>query len=156
MAETKIVSPLRLQTYRDERNNTQTFQWVLGEYESQQLARWKSVIDGAEVIVQRVDTVDIVAEMYFNVTANATEGDVTLNVSDAPTMNKGAECVYGGDLAFFDITQQLWNINALQIFLNGVKQKKGEDVFFDGTNTLRFTKRLQVGDLIVIDHFQGV
>lgn len=156
MAETKIVSPLRLQTYRDERNNTQTFQWVLGEYESQQLARWKSVIDGAEVIVQRVDTVDIVAQMYFVVTANASEGNVTLHVSDSPTMDKSATCVYGGDLVCFDVTQSLWNINALQISLNGVKLKKDEDVFFDGTNTLRFVKRLQKTDWILIEHYQGV
>ena len=156
MPELKLVSPLRLQTYRDERTNTQTYQWVLSEYDSDALAKWRSVINGADVVVQEVNTVDLVAEMYFYVTTNTTAGGATLFVSDAPTLSLGGTCTYGGDDVCWDVTQELWDTNGLQIFLNGVKQVKGSDVTFSSTNNLVFSKRLQVGDYIVIDHFQGV
>ena len=171
MAEIKVVSPLRLQAYRDEKNNTQTYQWVMSEYESAQLAKWKSVINGAEVIVQEVHTVDIVGEMYFSVKTSTTAAGAILTVSQTPTLTLGGECTYGGDTETFLITDELWGINALMIFLNGVKQKKGEDVIYLGTveepdpinpsithtyAQLKFNKRLQEDDLIVIDYFRGL
>lgn len=166
MSKIKVVSPLRLQTYRDERNNTQTFQWVIGEYESSQLAKWKSVVNGAKSMVQEVHEVDIVAEMYFSVSKNTSEGGAVLKVCQVPTLTLGGECHYGGDTEWFTITEDMWGTNSLQVLLNGVRQKKGEDVFFSGLDDpdeegnratfLTFRKRLQKGDLIVIDHYRGV
>lgn len=155
MAEVTLVSPIRLQTYRDEKNNTQTYQWVLSEYEEDQLAKWKSVINGADVVVQEVSTVDVVSEMYFYVTKNTTSGNAVLATTQQPTLTYGGECTYGGDLESFDITSDIWALNALQIFINGVKQVKGTDVKFYDTNQLIITQRLQVGDYITIDYVEG-
>ncbi len=166
MANSKVVSPLRLQTFRDDRNNTQTFQWVLSEYDADQLARWKSVVAGDEVIVQEVNTVDIVGEMYFYVTKNTTAAGAVLTASQTPTLTLGGACTYGGDLVPFSIDADIFNLNAFQVLLNGVRQVKGEDVIFMGQEEesgsgesyalLKFMKRLQVGDTIVLDYYRGV
>ena len=156
----ELTSPLRLNTYRNEKENTQTFQWVLGEYEKRDLAKWKNIVSGANVVVETVEVVDLVAEMYFSVTGNTSAGNVVLFVDQIPTLSidgsPNGTCVYGGDLIPFDVTEELYETNGLIIYKNGVKQMKGTDVSFVSDNHLLFRDRLQVGDIIVIDHVQGV
>ena len=155
----ELTSPLRLNTYRNEKTNTQTFQWVLGEYENRALAKWKNVVSGANVVVETVDVVDVISEMYFSVTSNTSAGNVVLFVDQIPTLTinnkKNGTCVYGGDIMPYDITENLFNTNSLIIYKNGVKQMKGTDVSFVSENHLLFRDRLQVGDIIVLDHVNG-
>lgn len=160
MSDNNLMSPLRLQTYRNDENNTQTFQWVVSEYAANQLAKWKSVINGSEVVVQEVTVVDLIAEMFFTVTANPSAANAVLVTTNPPSIlvnnvESGA-CTYGGDITTYNVTQELYNTNSLIIYKNGVKQQKGSDVTFVSTNHLQFAARLQVGDIIVIDHVQGV
>lgn len=161
MADTEELSyPIRLNTYRDEKTHTQVFQWVVGEYDAEALAKWKSVISGKNSIVEDVNTVDLIAEMYFSVTTNTTAGGVVLFIDQAPTLTlngqPNGECVYGGDTEKFDVDEELFNTNALKIYKNGVLQMKGSDVVFVSDNHIRLADRLQVGDIIVIDHVRGV
>ena len=52
--QVEIMSPLRLSSYRDEKTNNQIFQWVVGEYEASQLAKWEDVLDGSDAITQDI------------------------------------------------------------------------------------------------------
>lgn len=155
-----LSSPLRLNTYRDEDKNTQVFQWVVGEYEAESLAKWKSVVSGANVVVEEVKVVDLIREMYFVVTSNPSTGNAVLFADDTPTITINGEldgtCTYGGDLEPYDIDRELFNTNSLKIYKNGVLQLKDADVFFVSDNHFRFTDRLQVGDVLVFDHVRGV
>lgn len=162
MAETtkiEIASPLRLNTYRNESNNTQVFQWVTGDYDAENAVRWRSVVSGANaIVVDDLETTTVV-EMYFTVTANPSEGNAVLLTENPPALYVGGAedgaCTYGGDLDSYEITSPLFNSNALLIFKNGVKQLKGIDVFFESDNHIRFRDRLQKEDVLTFDYIRG-
>lgn len=151
----EIMSPMRLSSYRDDANNNQIFQWVVGEFEKDQLAKWESILDGSSAIVQDLVNIELIKEMYFTVTKNTTAGNSILTMSDTPTLTNGGTCVRGGDLVSFDVTEDMYNLNALIIYKNGVKLVKGTDVTFVAENQIQLTTRLQVGDVIIVDHLVG-
>lgn len=163
----EIMSPMRLTTYRDEPNNNEVFQWVLGEYESNQITYWKNILDGSAAIIQDVHDMDPVKRMFFVVTKNTTDGGATLTTFNKdvpetdpsyglPTLTLGGTCTRGGDVETFDITEEIFNLNALSIYKNGSKLQPNTWVYFEGVNKLRFTNRLQVGDIILIERIVGV
>lgn len=151
----EIMSPMRLSSYRDDPNNNQIFQWVIGEFESEQLAKWESVLDGSSAITQDIVNIDLIREMYFTVTVNTTKGGAVLTMGDVPTLTEGGACVKGGDIMVFDVTESIYNLNSLIIYKNGVKLVKGTDVFFVAENQIRLASRLQVGDVIIVDQIVG-
>lgn len=151
----ELMSPLRLSSYRDDANNNQIFQWVIGEFESTQLAKWESILDGSSAVVQDVSKIETINEMYFSIIQNTTAGDSILTTTDVPELTNGGKAIRGGDVVSFDLTEDLFKLNALIIYKNGVKLVKNTDVFFVETNKIKLTTRLQVGDIIIIDHLLG-
>lgn len=156
MSDLNMMSPLRLSTYRDEKNNTQIFQWVIGEYEASQLIKWENVVNGSSAIVQDVTEPQLVKNMYFVVTKNTTSGNSVLTIGDVPELTNDGKCVRGGDIVSYDIDEELYKSNNLSIYINGVKvaDKEG-DVSFVGNNKVRIAMRLQVDDVISFDYLQG-
>lgn len=152
----EIMSPLRLSSYRDDENNNQIFQWVIGEFESSQLTHWENVLSGSTAIVTDDSEIDLIKTMYFVVTKNTTQGNSVLTMGDVPELTNGGIAVRGGDLVSYDVTQEIYDLNSLIIYKNGVKLLKGTDVTFVGTNKIQLTSRLQVGDTIVVDQIVGV
>lgn len=164
MAE--IMSPLRLTTYRDEKNNTQTFQFVLSEYENEQLSQWESIVSGATAVVQDVSEIETKAIMYFVVTENPTTETPILYISQTPKLYKeenqegtvvrveDGACVYGGDLTAYDVTEAIYNLSGLSVLKNGVvliKSGQNADVAFLETNYIKILSPLQMGDVIMIE-----
>lgn len=163
--QVEIMSPLRLSSYRDEKTNNQIFQWVIGEFEEKQLAKWDSILDGSAAITQDLVDVELIKSMHFVVTKNTTMGNSVLTTgasasggttTNPPTLTNGGECVYGGDLVPFTLTEDIYNLNALCIYKNGTKLTKGYDVFFEAENQIRLLTRLQVDDIIIIEQLVGV
>lgn len=152
----ELMSPLRLSSYRDDANNNQIFQWVVGEYESSQITKWESILDGSSAIVQDITNIELINEMYFTVTQNTTTGDSVLTMGDVPELTNNGKVVKGGDVVSFDVTADIFKLNSLIIYKNGVKLVKDLDVFFVEENKIRLTNRLQVGDVIIVDHIVGV
>lgn len=152
----EIMSPLRLSSYRDDENNNQIFQWVIGEFESSQLTHWENVLSGNTAIVTDDSEIELIKTMYFVVTKNTTQGNSVLTMGDVPELTNGGVAVRGGDLLSYDVTQEIYDLNSLIIYKNGVKLLKGTDVTFVGTNKIQLTSRLQVGDTIVVDQIVGV
>lgn len=151
----ELMSPLRLSSYRDDANNNQIFQWVVGEYESSQIKKWESILDGSSAIVQDVTNIELINEMYFTVTQNTTTGDSVLTMGDVPELTNNGKAVKGGDVVSFDVTEDIYKLNSLIIYKNGVKLVKDFDVFFVEENKIKLTNRLQVGDVIIVDHIVG-
>lgn len=151
----ELMSPLRLSSYRDDANNNQIFQWVVGEYESPQIKKWESILDGSSAIVQDVTNIELINEMYFTVTQNTTTGDSVLTMGDVPELTNNGKAVKGGDVVSFDVTEDIYKLNSLIIYKNGVKLVKDFDVFFVEENKIKLTNRLQVGDVIIVDHIVG-
>ena len=164
MAE--IMSPLRLTTYRDEKNNTQTFQFVLSEYEEEQLSQWESIVSGTSAVVQDVAEIDTKAIMYFSVTKNPTTETPILFISQLPKLYKEVSengettkvedgaCVYGGDLESYDVTSSIYYLSGVSILKNGavlIKTGQNADVAFLETNYIKILSPLQVGDVIMIE-----
>lgn len=152
----EIMSPLRLSSYRDDENNNQIFQWVIGEFESSQLTHWENVLSGNTAIVTDDSEIELIKTMYFVVTKNTTQGNSVLTMGDVPELTNGGVAVRGGDLLSYDVTQEIYDLNSLIIYKNGVKLLKGTDVTFVDTNKIQLTSRLQVGDTIVVDQIVGV
>lgn len=152
----ELMSPLRLSSYRDEANNNQIFQWVVGEFEASQLKKWDSILDGSAAIVQDITNIELINEMYFTVTQNTTTGDSILTMGDVPELTNNGKAVKGGDVVSFDVTADIFKLNSLIIYKNGVKLVKDLDVFFVEENKIKLTNRLQVGDVIIVDHIVGV
>ena len=152
----ELMSPLRLSSYRDDANNNQIFQWVVGEFESSQITKWESILDGSSAIVQDITNIDLINEMYFTVIQNTTTGDSVLTMGDVPELTNNGKVVKGGDVVSFDVTADIFKLNSLIIYKNGVKLVKDLDVFFVEENKIRLTNRLQVGDVIIVDHIVGV
>lgn len=152
----EIMSPLRLSSYRDDENNNQIFQWVIGEFESSQLTHWENVLSGNTAIVTDDSEIELIKTMYFVVTKNTTQGNSVLTMGDVPELTNGGVAVRGGDLVSYDVTQEIYDLNSLIIYKNGVKLLKGTDVTFVDTNKIQLTSRLQVGDTIVVDQIVGV
>lgn len=152
----ELMSPLRLSSYRDDANNNQIFQWVVGEFESSQITKWESILDGSSAIVQDITNIDLINEMYFTVIQNTTKGDSVLTMGDVPELTNNGKVVKGGDVVSFDVTADIFKLNSLIIYKNGVKLVKDLDVFFVEENKIRLTNRLQVGDVIIVDHIVGV
>lgn len=152
----ELMSPLRLSSYRDDANNNQIFQWVVGEYESSQITKWESILDGSSAIVQDITNIELINEMYFTVIQNTTTGDSVLTMGDVPELTNNGKVVKGGDVVSFDVTADIFKLNSLIIYKNGVKLVKDLDVFFVEENKIRLTNRLQVGDVIIVDHIVGV
>lgn len=152
----ELMSPLRLSSYRDDANNNQIFQWVVGEFESSQITKWESILDGSSAIVQDITNIELINEMYFTVTQNTTTGDSVLTMGDVPELTNNGKVVKGGDVVSFDVTADIFKLNSLIIYKNGVKLVKDLDVFFVEENKIRLTNRLQVGDVIIVDHIVGV
>lgn len=157
MNDIELMSPLRLSSYRDEKNNTQIFQWVIGEYEASQLKKWESVVSGSSAIIQEITEPVLVKRMYFTVTKNTSASGATLTLGDVPTLTDGGECVRGGDLVFFDVTEQMYESNNLNIYINGVKvSDKKQETEFVSENNIKINQRLQVHDTILFEYQQGV
>lgn len=152
----ELMSPLRLSSYRDDANNNQIFQWVVGEFESSQITKWESILDGSSAIVQDITNIELINEMYFTVIQNTTTGDSVLTMGDVPELTNNGKVVKGGDVVSFDVTADIFKLNSLIIYKNGVKLVKDLDVFFVEENKIRLTNRLQVGDVIIVDHIVGV
>lgn len=152
----ELMSPLRLSSYRDDANNNQIFQWVVGEFESSQITKWESILDGSSAIVQDITNIELINEMYFTVIHNTTTGDSVLTMGDVPELTNNGKVVKGGDVVSFDVTADIFKLNSLIIYKNGVKLVKDLDVFFVEENKIRLTNRLQVGDVIIVDHIVGV
>lgn len=152
----ELMSPLRLSSYRDEANNNQIFQWVVGEFEASQLKKWDSILDGSAAIVQDITNIELINEMYFIVTQNTTTGDSILTMGDVPELTNNGKAVKGGDVVSFDVTADIFKLNSLIFYKNGVKLVKDLDVFFVEENKIKLTNRLQVGDVIIVDHIVGV
>ena len=152
----ELMSPLRLSSYRDDDNNNQIFQWVIGEYESSQISKWESILDGSAAIVQDITNIELIKEMYFTVTQNTTAGDSILTMGDVPELTNNGKAVKGGDVVSFDVTEDIYKLNSLIIYKNGVKLVKDLDVFFVEQNKIKLTTRLQVGDVIIVDQIVGV
>ena len=152
----ELMSPLRLSSYRDDANNNQIFQWVVGEFESSQITKWESILDGSSAIVQDITNRELINEMYFTVIQNTTTGDSVLTMGDVPELTNNGKVVKGGDVVSFDVTADIFKLNSLIIYKNGVKLVKDLDVFFVEENKIRLTNRLQVGDVIIVDHIVGV
>lgn len=152
----EIMSPLRLSSYRDDENNNQIFQWVIGEFESSQLTHWENVLSGNTAIVTDDSEIELIKTMYFVVTKNTTQGNSVLTMGDVPELTNEGVAVRGGDLVSYDVTQEIYDLNSLIIYKNGVKLLKGTDVTFVDTNKIQLTSRLQVGDTIVVDQIVGV
>lgn len=151
----EVMSPMRLVSYRDESNNNHIFQWVIGEYEQNQLTHWESVVDGSSAITQDISIIELIKSMLFTVTVNTTTGGSVLTMGDNPTLTNGGECVRGGDLNSFEVTADIYNLNVLKIYKNGTHLIKGVDVMFVNTNQIRLTNRLQVGDTILVEYQVG-
>ena len=152
----ELMSPLRLSSYRDDANNNQIFQWVVGEFESSQITKWESILDGSSAIVQDITNIELINEMYFTVIQNTTTGDSVLTMGDVPELTNNGKVVKGGDVVSFDVTADIFKLNSLIIYKNGVKLVKDLDVFFVEENKIRLTNRLHVGYVIIIDHIVGV
>ena len=152
----ELMSPLRLSSYRDDANNNQIFQWVVGEFESSQITKWESILDGSSAIVQDITNIELINEVYFTVIQNTTTGDSVLTMGDVPELTNNGKVVKGGDVVSFDVTADIFKLNSLIIYKNGVKLVKDLDVFFVEENKIRLTNRLQVGDVIIVDHIVGV
>ena len=163
--QVEIMSPLRLSSYRDEKTNNQIFQWVVGEYEASQLAKWEDVLDGSDAITQDIVNIELIKSMYFVVTKNTTTGNSELNTgasptgstqTNPPTLTNGGDCIYGGDLVPFTLTEDIWNLNSCHIYKNGTMLTKDIEVFFVDENVIRLLNRLQVNDIITIEQIVGV
>lgn len=152
----ELMSPMRLVSYRDSEHNNQIFQWVIGEYEEKQLARWNSIIDGSSAIVNDTSTIDYIKSMLFTVTVNTTAGNSVLTIADNPTLSNGGACVRGGDLVAWDVTSQVFGLNSFFIYKNGTRLNKGTEVSFVDLNQIRLTNRLQVGDTILLEQQVGI
>ena len=152
----ELMSPLRLSSYRDEANNNQIFQWVVGAFEASQLKKWDSILDGSAAIVQDITNIELINEMYFIATQNTTTGDSILTMGDVPELTNNGKAVKGGDVVSFDVTADIFKLNSLIFYKNGVKLVKDLDVFFVEENKIKLTNRLQVGDVIIVDHIVGV
>lgn len=153
--DVELMSPMRLVSYRDDKNGNQIFQWVIGEYESKQLTHWESIVDGSSAITQDVTVSDLIRSLLFIVTKNTISGNSVLTISDTPTITNGGECTRGGDTDLFDVTSAIYNLNTLKIYKNGTLLVKGVDVSFVTDNQIQLTTRLQVGDTILIDYQEG-
>lgn len=158
------MSPLRLTTYRNEDKNTQTFQFVLSEYENEQVSQWESLVAGASAIVQDVTEIDTRVVMYYVVKENPSDDNLTplLFLDQEPKLYKETQTgpiedgkvVYGGALESFDVTDSVYALGGLSILKNGVvlnKEGGSADVAFVATNYIRILSPLQVGDSIRIE-----
>ena len=159
-----IMSPLRLTTYRNEEKNTQTFQFVLSEYENEQVSQWESLVSGASAIVQDVTEIDTMVVMYYVVKENPSDDNLTplLFLDQTPKLYKetptgrveDGKVVYGGALEPFDVTASMYALSGVSILKNGVvlnKEPGSMDVTFVETNYIRILSPLQVGDIIRIE-----
>lgn len=152
----ELMSPMRLVSYRDSEHNNQIFQWVIGEYEEKQLARWNSIVDGSTAIVNDASTIDYIKSMLFTVTVNTTAGNSVLTIADNPALSNGGSCVRGGDLVVWDVTEPVFSLNSFFVYKNGTRLIKGNDVVFVNTNQIQLAARLQVGDTILLEQQVGI
>lgn len=151
----ELNPPSRVLTYLNENNNQRVVEFVIDQLEQEKISYWDSVIDLGTDETQEVSSPDLVNEKIYYVLTPSSSGDVELHL-DTGVMSSGTCKLLGSKPYVPVLTASDFNYDDLMIFRNGVKQLKGEDVFFVSENVIRITQKLDADDWISVQKQVGV